>query len=71
MSAPVRLQKEVNMSVRDSIENFIIAHATFFLALGIVLLMALFITFCVMICGASATDSGLQYNQLENIANGY
>lgn len=71
MSAPVRLQKEVQMNLKQMIENFIINHATFFLALGIVLLMALFITFCVMICGASATDSGLQYNQLENIANGY
>ncbi|WP_405303463.1 hypothetical protein, partial [Methanobrevibacter sp.] len=67
MSAPVRLQKEVNMSVRDSIEDFIIAHATFFLALGIILMLAVFITFCVMICGASATDSGLQYNQMEQI----
>lgn len=67
MSAPVRLQKEVNMSLRDSIESFIIAHATFFLALAIVLMMALFITMCVMMCGASATDSGLQYNQMEQI----
>lgn len=67
MSAPVRLQKEVNMSVRDSIESFIIAHATFFLALGIILMLVVFITFCVMICGASATDSGLQYNQMEQI----
>jgi len=55
------------MSLHERIEEFIIAHATFFLAIAIVLLFALFITLCVALCGASATDSGLQYNQFENI----
>ena len=64
---PVRLHKEVNMSLSDRLEEFVLNHAVFFLTLAIVLLMALFITLCVAMCGASATDSGLQYNQLERI----
>ena len=63
----VRLSKETNMTLKDSIERFVLNHATFFLALAIVLMLAVFITFCVMICGASATDSGLQYNQFDNV----
>ena len=67
MNTPARLHKEVNMSLSDKIEQFILDHAFFFLALATILLFALFITLCVVMCGASATDSGLQYNQLEKI----
>ena len=67
MNQPVRLGKEVNMSLQDKIEQFVLDHAMFFIILAIVLMLALFITICVMMCGASATESGLQYNQFENI----
>ena len=67
MNQPVRLAKVETMSIQDRIEQFVLDHAMFFMILAIVLMLALFITICVMMCGASATESGLQYNQFENI----
>lgn len=70
MSNPVRLGKVEHMSILDKIENFILNHAWFFLSLAIIILFVLFITLCWVMVGASATDSGLQYNQFNNIVNG-
>ena len=55
------------MSLRDRIEEFILNHAWFFLALTIVLLFALFIVICVSMCGISATESGVLYNGMEKV----
>ena len=67
MNQPVRLYKVETMSLQDRLEQFVLDHATFFLGLAIVLLFALFVTLIVTMCGASATESGLQYNQMRNI----
>ena len=67
MNQPVRLAKVETMSIQDRIEQFVLNHAWFFLSLAIILLLVLFIIICMAMCGASATESGLQYNQFENI----
>ena len=67
MNQPVRLYREVNMSIKDRIEQFILKHAWFFLALSIVLLLVLFIMICVSMCGISATESGAIYNGMNKV----
>ena len=67
MSHPVRLQRRVNMTLRDRLEQFVLSHAWFFLALSIVLLLVLFIVICVSMCGISATESGAIYNGMNKV----
>jgi hypothetical protein len=78
MSSPVRLhRKEENSSVNkvsqfyrlvmDTIEAWVLSHAFLCLIVTICLLMALFVVLIFAITGVSATDSGMQYNQLQNI----
>ncbi len=67
MRTPVRLQRRIEMSLQDRIEQFVLNHAWFFLALTIVLLFALFIVICVSMCGISATESGALYNGFDKI----
>lgn len=55
------------MSLKDRIEQFILNHAWFFLALTIVLLLTLFIVICVSMCGISATESGAVYNGMDKV----
>ena len=55
------------MTLKEMIEQFIIDHAMFFLAIAIVLLFALFITICVAVCGVSATESGALYNGFDKV----
>ena len=75
---PARLnRKEENSSVNkvshtgrlvmDTIEAWVLSHAFLCLIVVICLLMALFVTLIFAITGVSATDSGMQYNQLQNI----
>lgn len=66
-TTPVRLGKEVNMTLQERIEEFILNHAWFFLSLAIIVLLILFVTFCIVICGASATESGIPYNHLKDV----
>ena len=79
MSSPARLhRKEENSSVKnkvsqfyrlvmDTIEAWVLSHAFLCLIIAMCLLMALFVTLIFAITGVSATDSGMQYNQLQNI----
>jgi hypothetical protein len=78
MSSPARLhRKEENSSVNkvsqfyrlvmDTIEAWVLSHAFLCLIVTICLLMALFVVLIFAITGVSATDSGMQYNQLQNI----
>ena len=66
-----RLQKQQEESMLTSlfekIEAFLMRHASFFLAISLIVLMALFIFLCYAICGISATESGTLYNHWEEI----
>ena len=55
------------MTLRDRLEQFVLSHAWFFLALSIVLLLVLFIVICVSMCGISATESGAIYNGMNKV----
>ena len=78
MSSPVRLhRKEENSSVNkvsqfyrlvmDTIEAWVLSHAFLCLIIAMCLLMALFVVLIFAVTGVSATDSGMQYNQIQNI----
>jgi hypothetical protein len=78
MSTPVRLHRKENSSVNkrvkdtwtlvmDTIEAWVLSHAILFLIVLICLLMAIFVVLIFAITGVSATESGIQYNQFENI----
>ncbi len=74
MSRPVRLEKNNtdhnNFSfnkVSQRVEKWAFRYAHIILPLFIILGLILFVLLCYAICGVSATESGVQYNQLENI----
>ena len=78
MSQPARLhRKEENSSVNkvsqsyrlvmDTIEAWVQTHALLCLIVLLCLLMAFFVCLIFALTGVSATDSGMQYNQLQNI----
>ena len=51
----------------DKVEEWLLSHSTLCLFVLLAILTALFVMVCWAICGVSATDSGLQYNQFNNI----
>ena len=65
MSTPARLNKKA--STNDKIEEWALAHAHIILPLCLVILFILFILLCYAIVGVSATDSGVQYNHLQDV----
>ena len=71
MSKPVRLGKKeddfhlYNHSAR--VEEWLLSHSLLCLIILTAILTTLFIALCFAICGVSATESGVQYNQLQNI----
>lgn len=73
MSKPVRLaksQKEdsfYNSKIMDLVEAWVLTHATLVLLVTICVLMVLFVTLIFVMTGVSATESGVQYNQFNNI----
>ena len=79
MSQPARLhRKKENSSVNNKvshtgemvsehIEAWVEAHALLCLIVFTCILMALFVTLIFAITGVSATESGMQYNQFQNI----
>ena len=80
MSQPARLHRKeekrissvnkVSQSYRlvmDTIEAWVQTHALLCLIVLTCLLMALFVTLIFAITGVSATESGVQYNQFQNI----
>ena len=70
---PVRLAKVEEPKGADMtkiirmVEAAILRHPTLFLTLFMILAMLLFIVIIFTVCGASATESGLQYNQFQRI----
>ena len=72
MSRPVRLAKDdghnsFSFKVMDRIEKWAFRYAHIVLPLFIILGLLLFVVLCYWICGVSATESGVQYNQFKNI----
>lgn len=74
MSGPARLHKvqEDNAYswfnlVMGKVEAWCYRHAALCLFVLMALLIALFVMLMFAIVGVSATDSGVQYNQLQNI----
>ena len=71
MSKPVRLHKTTTNDnkphINEWLEALILRHAPLLFVLAIVILLALFVTLCFAICGVSATESGVQYNQFNKI----
>ena len=72
MNRPVRLAKEDNshsfsFKILGRIEKWAFKYAHIILPLFIILGLLLFVVLCYWICGVSATESGVQYNQLERI----
>ena len=66
----VRLQKRPQQNrwtISRKIEAFIARHFYLIMVLFMVILLAVFVTVCFLIVGASATDSGITYNAMENI----
>lgn len=69
---PVRLGKQENKChlryhFFSKVEEWFYNHSTLCLFILLAVLTALFVMLCWAICGVSATDSGLQYNQFNNI----
>ena len=73
MNRPVRLGKQEHNNVSPfdllcgRIEAFLLRHASFFLIIAVIVLMALFIALCFALCGSGATESGVVYNHLEEV----
>ena len=65
----VRLQKQqkTKTEIRRRLEAYIARHFYLIMILVVVLLLAIFVTVCFLIVGASATDSGITYNAMEQI----
>ena len=74
MRQPARLHKQEqdNFSpflnkLCNEIEDWAYAHAPQLMVILIVLMIVLFVLVCYAICGISATESGVTYNQFERI----
>ena len=65
---PARLDKvDDSYYLSDRIDAWCSRHFLFCLTIALILFSILFVALCFAVVGASATDSGLQYNQLNNI----
>ena len=73
MNQPARLGKKEDTSssvydfIMHKVEAWVLSHATLCLIVLMSLLIALFVVVIFAIVGVSATDSGVQYNQFQNI----
>ena len=74
MNQPVRLQKKEQKTsssvfdfIMNKVEAWVLSHATLCLFVLMAILIALFVVLMFAIVGISATDSGVQYNQFNNI----
>ena len=66
----VRLEKRPQQNrwtISNKIEAYIARHFYLIMVLFMVILLAVFVTVCFAIVGASATDSGVTYNAMERI----
>ena len=66
MNKPVRVQKN-DTTIADRVDAWCSRHLTLCLAVSIFILGVLFVALCYAVIGPSGTESGLQYNQLQNI----
>ena len=73
-NGPVRLQKvednEVNImleGIQRRMRAFFIKYAFILVPLAILVGLIAFIALCFVVCGVSATESGVQYNAMEKI----
>lgn len=70
---PVRLHKKQStefspiLKYLDALDEWAMRNAHIILPIMIVILLILFVLVCYAIIGVSATESGMEYNQLENI----
>ena len=68
---PVRLGKIDNdspfLNLEERFEDWVFRYAHILLPFFIILGLILFVMLCYAIIGVSATDSGLEYNQMKNI----
>ena len=65
---PVRLNKvDDSYYLSDRIDAWCTRHFTFCLAVALVLFSIFFVMLCYAVVGVSATESGVQYNQFNNI----
>ena len=69
MSKPARLGKQDNVHLynHSAMEEWLLSHSLLCLIILMAVLTALFVLLCFVICGVSATESGVQYNQFNNI----
>ena len=67
MSKPVRLAKQNDYTLSDKIDAWCSRHFMLCLTIALILFGILFVVLCYAVIGVSATESGLQYNQLQNI----
>ena len=69
---PARLHKKkesssISQSIIDGIDAWVQTHALLCLIVFICLLMAMFVVLIFTLTGVSATESGVVYNQFNNI----
>lgn len=64
---PVRLNKQTEYTLSDKIDAWCSRHITFCLAVALIIFSVLFVALCYAVVGVSATESGVQYNQFNNI----
>ena len=72
MSTPARLhkveKKEVTfMDIIGKLENVLLRYGHILIPIAILLALLGFVAFCFLICGASAVESGVEYNAFERI----
>ena len=53
--------------IEMNLEVWVLRHAHILLPICLIILMILFVFVCYLIIGVSATDSGLQYNHLQDV----
>ena len=67
MSKPVRLAKQTEYRLSDKIDAWCSRHFMLCLTIALIIFSILFVALCYAIIGPSGTESGLQYNQINNI----
>ena len=67
MNKPVRLSNQTNYTLADKIDAWCTRHLFFCLTVALIIFSILFVALCFAVVGPSGTESGMQYNQLENI----
>ena len=64
---PARLNKKVNVTYEEKVEEWVLDHAHIFLPLCFIILIVLLTALCYALVGVSATDSGNVYNHMMDV----